>query len=180
MRALYLDRRWSSGTSYHTTLADIPAYALKPTHQVLPLLEYADALAMLLFRRHAQLIALDTLPAFGDAGRRPASRPRSPTVPLATAPLPHWRPPTKIVAWWEDDIGWWLITSEARVETVPLTMWWTELLGDGTMDNREERPESGAVAETNNRKRLPIWAKACESLLQVVETLRVSSFLLYC
>ncbi|KAL7420434.1 hypothetical protein Q5752_004384 [Cryptotrichosporon argae] len=77
----------------------------------------------------------------------------------------------KILAWWEDEHGLWLVTDESRWSETTLLGAWRDIVGDDwpgqpIRDQAEASADwRGSIAPRN------VWAEACELFVQVLEAL---------
>ena len=98
-------------------------------------------------RRFAQLVAIDTM---GEKEGARTSKARFSAV-------------TEVLAWWEDEEGYWLVYTSDREDVEPLTVYWTEIYeGKGKGKGKEREGASGG------------YCTECFCLLSVAEVMRVS------
>ncbi|KAK4686974.1 hypothetical protein P7C73_g3144, partial [Tremellales sp. Uapishka_1] len=133
---------------------------------------HGDSSELARFRRHAQFLAIDTLASPAASSSTTSSSATSPLHSAISADgasdwistahpskrrKRNYRPPTEILAWWEDETGWWLLTEEkeAASQGESLSDWWLKMQGD----------EEGNAG-------LEKYVKVCETLLQVINCLR--------
>jgi hypothetical protein len=114
------------------------------------------------FRRHAQILTLDTLPKSpGPSYRRKYSRVE------------------EVVAWWEDATGLWLVLIDdgTTLQSESLLRCWSAIMGD---DSEEEESTDGLPSDVprtfsdSSSESAERYGKVCELLLQIVDCLRVS------
>lgn len=119
------------------------------------------ALAASNFRRQAQVEALDTV---SSSAKRAATSNGSSSSTL-TVPNPrHYRPPSTVLAWWEDDLGLWFVLEASHLSYTPFTDVWHDIVGAGWPEQCSP-DEKGLAVEKN-------WAAACDLLLRAVQCLQ--------
>lgn len=99
-------------------------------------------------RRFAQLVAIDTM---GEKEGARTSKARFSAI-------------TGVLAWWEDEEGYWLVYTSDREDVEPLPVYWTEMYeGKGKGKGKEREGAGGG------------YCTECFCLLSVAEVMRVSS-----
>jgi hypothetical protein len=191
-------------TSSHTTSNRISGWAKfrpVPTYPPFPsskssyeevrfyLGQAGDPSSLSMFRRQAQLIALDTVSL-------PRSTPGS-SSSTSTDPLPDASPPRRresntsidthkrygldkeVLAWWEDEHGLWLLTLMDREPTQDLVEVWGGIIGRGDVHHQVRELINGENKTSPKGKMrstgMEAYAEACEVLLKVVDCLTVSA-----
>ncbi|GMK57153.1 hypothetical protein CspeluHIS016_0309930 [Cutaneotrichosporon spelunceum] len=126
-----------------------------------------DTSALVAFRRQSQIKALGTVPYTLDR----TGVASSPTL-LATHEegFPRrYRPPGHVIAWWEDDVGYWLVEESSGTTNTSFTDAWSMIVGHDWPQFAEFSNAScnGSIRSTSEPSLLR-WADACDLLLQTV------------
>lgn len=117
------------------------------------------------FRRQAQVKALDTVPYTLKGSGRITNSPPTSSASLPDDAIPrHYRPPVRVLAWWEDDLGLWFIKEGSPPKVTPFPEVWSEIVGPEWPQLRSQ--------ENGTRPRRIRWSEACDLLLQAAVCLQ--------
>lgn len=105
---------------------------------------------------------MDTVPYTLKGIKRVTNSPKSDSSSLpGDDEVPRrFRPPVRVIAWWEDDLGLWFIKEGSPPKLTPLPIVWNEIVGP-------EWPQIRAPEDDRLRPNLD-WAVACDLLHQAV------------
>jgi hypothetical protein len=131
------------------------------------LCSHGDPVLSSQFRHRAQILALDTLPLLDSASdlakfteETGCHRPRITRT-------------RRIIAWWEDEYGLWLVTNEDDRESMSLREWWSRNMAHEPLGDGEGGPTS-SITSSSIPKGMLMYSECCQALLAVVKTLQVS------
>ncbi|BEI86447.1 hypothetical protein CcaverHIS002_0607340 [Cutaneotrichosporon cavernicola] len=126
-----------------------------------------DASVLSSFRRQSQIKALDTVPY--TLGRPGVAS--SPTLsPTHEEGFPRrYRPPSHVIAWWEDDLGYWLVEESPGTTNTSFTDSWSMIVGaDWPQFAEVSKVNCNGSASSTSEPSMLRWADACDLLLQTV------------
>lgn len=118
-----------------------------------------DPSAASYFRRQAQVKALDTVPYTLKGSGRITNSPPTTSQDLPGDEIPRrFRPPVRILAWWEDDLGLWFIKEGAPPKLTLFLTVWSDIVGP-------EWPQLQSPQNSSTPASVK-WYDACDLLLQ--------------
>ncbi|KLT44142.1 hypothetical protein CC85DRAFT_32503 [Cutaneotrichosporon oleaginosum] len=131
-----------------------------------------DSAALTSFRRQSQIKALDTVPYKLE---RPGVASSPTLLPGHDEGFPRrYRPPSHVIAWWEDDLGYWLVEESPGTTSASFTDAWSKIVG-ADWPQFAATSNGDAVTSTALSPSEPSmlrWADACDLLLQTVVCLQ--------